>query len=177
MGMFLDSRIPFEAFKSVASDTYFVDKSDIIDELIPAIGRERRFVCITRPRRFGKSVMANMIATYFGNAVDASMLFEGLKISKSEKYQGHLNQYSVIFIDFSEEPENCRNYEDYINRIINGIKADLAEAYPEIVTDLKKSVWDILTEIFQKTDHTFVFIMDEWDAVFHMPYITEELPV
>lgn len=174
MGMFLDSRIPFDAFKSVVSDIYFVDKSDIVDELIPTIGRERRFVCITRPRRFGKSVMANMIAAYFGNMADASMLFDGLKISKSEQYQEHLNQYSVIFIDFSEEPENCRSYEDYINRIINGIKADLAEAYPEIVTDLKKSVWDILTEIFQKTDHTFVFIMDEWDAVFHMPYITEE---
>ena len=174
MGMFLNSRGPFEAYKSVVSDMYFVDKSNLIEELIPVMGKERRFVCITRPRRFGKSVMANMVAAYFGNAVDSETLFDGLKISESPKFHEHLNKYPVIFIDFSEEPENCRLYDAYINRILQGLKADLAEVYPEIVTDFKKSIWDILTEIFQKTDQKFVFVMDEWDAVFHMPYITSE---
>lgn len=66
MGMFLDSIIPFNSYQTTASGTYFVDKSSLLEELMPAVGTEERFFCITRPRRFGKSVMANMIAAFFG---------------------------------------------------------------------------------------------------------------
>ena len=154
MGMFLNSIMPFEIYKSVASETYFVDKTELIDELIPAIGKEKRFFCITRPRRFGKSIMANMVGAFFGNAFDSAEIFNNLKISKSKQYSEHLNKHNIIYIDFSEEPENCKSYEAYIMRILNGIKADLAKVYPEIADDLGKPVWDILTDIFQKTGHT-----------------------
>ena len=65
MGIFLDSKVPFEAYKSVVSGRYFVDKSKLLEELFPALGTEERFYCITRPRRFGKSIMASMIGTFF----------------------------------------------------------------------------------------------------------------
>lgn len=62
--MFLNSIVPHEKYKSVATDTYFVDKTALLDELIPALGKEKRYFCITRPRRFGKTVMANMIDAF-----------------------------------------------------------------------------------------------------------------
>ena len=83
MGIFLNSTAPFEAYKITALDKYFVDKTMLIEELIPSIGREQRFLCITRPRRFGKTVMANMVASYFGKAIDSSFVFEHLEIAKS----------------------------------------------------------------------------------------------
>lgn len=64
MGMFLNSKTPFEAYKIVASGNYFVDKSKLLEELIPELGTEERFYCITRPRRFGKSIMANMVGAF-----------------------------------------------------------------------------------------------------------------
>ena len=82
MGIFLNSTAPFEAYKITALDKYFVDKTMLIEELIPSIGREQRFLCITRPRRFGKTVMANMVASYFGKAIDSSFIFEHLAIAK-----------------------------------------------------------------------------------------------
>ena len=66
MGMFLNSIIPYETYKAVVYDPYFVDKTSILDELMPLLGKMQRYICITRPRRFGKTVMANMIVAFFG---------------------------------------------------------------------------------------------------------------
>lgn len=71
MRMFLNSRIPYDAYRAAAAGSYFVDKSNLIEELFPAIGMDERFFCLTRPRRFGKSVMANMIGAFFEKGVDA----------------------------------------------------------------------------------------------------------
>ena len=85
MGQFLNNKEPYDRFKSVMNGTYFVDKSKILEELIPALQQEQRFFCITRPRRFGKTVMANMIAAFFENTGDKS-LFENLYISQYDLY-------------------------------------------------------------------------------------------
>lgn len=72
MGIFLNSRIPFDSYKTTASEKYFVDKTELLAELIPALGKSQRFFCITRLRRFGKSVMANMVGAFFEKTVDAA---------------------------------------------------------------------------------------------------------
>lgn len=174
MGMFLNSRIPYDAYRATVSGRYFVDKSSLIEELFPAVGMDERFFCFTRPRRFGKSVMANMVGAFFGRAVRSEELFDKLSISRSDDYHKHLNKHNLIYIDFSEIPRDCRNYNDYIDRIQNGINSDLAEAYPEISIDTAGTTWDILNDIFLKTNDKFVFVIDEWDAVFHMSFITDD---
>lgn len=102
MGIFLNSTSPYKKYQAVVTDTYFVDKTALIEELIPSLGKEKRFFCITRPRRFGKTVMANMTASFFGRGVDSSPLFDKLKIAQSKHYREHLNQHRVIYIDFSQ---------------------------------------------------------------------------
>lgn len=174
MGMFLNSRGPYEAYKSVVLDTYFVDKTALLKELIPALEMEKRYFCITRPRRFGKSVVANMVGAFFGKATEAGTLFDGLSIAKDKQYVKHLNAHNVIYIDFSMEPENCLSYEAYITRIIENLKTDLLEAYSGAIVDKTCSLWDIINTVFQKTGDKFIFVMDEWDAVFHLPYVTDE---
>ncbi len=184
MGMFLNSRIPFDLYASAATEKYFVDKSNLISELIPALGKSQRFFCITRPRRFGKSMMANMVGAFFEKTADAGTLFSALNIASPQtaeklqqegckSYDAYLNRYDVIYIDFSELPENCDSYPMYITRIIKGLKQDLAEAYSKHYPDADQSLWDILKIIYQKTGTRFIFIMDEWDAVFHMDFVTD----
>lgn len=173
MGLFLNSRNPYENFREIAQDTYFVDKSLLIQELIPAIGTKNRYFCITRPRRFGKTVMANMIGAFFGKAADSSSLFDGLHIAKTKNIDMHLNQHHIIYIDFSEVPRNCTSYNQYIDRIQNGINKDLSAEYPDLQISVNGTTWDILSDVFQKTGSRFLLIMDEWDAPFHMSFITE----
>lgn len=184
MGMFLNSRIPVDSYKATAAEKYFVDKTALIAELIPALGRNQRFFCITRPRRFGKSIMANMVGAFFGKIVDTTGIFGGLKIASLEvsqrlqkascdNYREYLNHYDIIYIDFSETPENCDSYNAYITRILHGLKKDLSENFLEHTIDMNESVWDIFAEVYRKTGQRFIFVMDEWDAVFHMEFITE----
>lgn len=175
MGMFLNSVAPYEKYKAMASSRYFVDKTKLLEELISGFGEETQYICITRPRRFGKTIMANMIGAFFGKSEDSSNVFDKLEIAKSNLYDEHLNKHDVIYIDFSELPEQCKSYEQYITRISDGIKADLAEAYPDMGIDRKNSLWDILSQIFEmENKQKFIFVMDEWDAIFYMPFITDD---
>lgn len=175
MGMFLNSIIPYETYKAVVYDPYFVDKTSILDELMPLLGKMQRYICITRPRRFGKTVMANMIGAFFGRIDREDEVFQCLKIAMSNQYGKHLHRHNVIYIDFSRIPEDCVSYAAYIARIRNGLKKELAETYDDLNLDISNSVWDILNEIFVKKDRTkFIFVLDEWDAIFHMPFVTDK---
>lgn len=174
MGMFLNSRIPFESYRLIKRDTYFVDKTALIDELFPFLEVEKRFICITRPRRFGKSVMASMVGAFFGKAADAGVLFDTLKIASSEGYRTHLNQHCVVYIDFSRMPQNCDTYGAYIGRISDGLKRDLEEEYPDIDFGVCRDLWDMFQIVFDKEGQNFIFVMDEWDAIFHKDFISEK---
>lgn len=175
MGIYLNCIAPYEKYKRIASEKYFVDKSALIEELLPILSGEQPYICITRPRRFGKTVMANMIAAYFGKAFDSSDIFDKFDVAESEFYKNHLNQHDVIYIDFSEMPRECNSYKKYIQRIEEGLIQDLAEAYPDIVVNTEAAVWDILAQIFEKGGRKkFVFVLDEWDAIFHMSFVSEQ---
>ena len=175
MGMFLDSKTPAEEYRRISQSRFFVDKTLIIKEISDSVSiNEQRYFCLTRPRRFGKSIMAYMIASFFGSAEDTHNLFEPLLISKeSGDYTRHLNQYHVIFIDFSIGPINGNSYAQYIRRIQTGLNHDLARAYPDLQINSSDSPWDVLNTVFQNTGEKFIFVMDEWDAAFYFPYMTE----
>lgn len=175
MGKYLNSMVPFEMWKQMVGTRFFVDKTLLLEEVLNTVETDgQRFLCITRPRRFGKSVMANMVGAFLGKASDSENIFRELAISENAKYKKDLNQHNVIFIDFSRVPRDCSSYAQYMNRIQDGINQDLKEAYPEVRINVSGTVWDNLLEVFEKTKETFVFVIDEWDAVFHMSFITRD---
>lgn len=174
MGMFLNSANPYKKYRTMIRDPYFVDKTELLESLIPALGKEQRYLCITRPRRFGKTVMANMVAAYFGSAAQEDPLFEDLKISKSAQYRSHLHRHNVIFMDLSRVPEMCRSYVEYISRIRDGLKRDILERYGDINLCAEDALWDILDAVCSKTGDKFIFVLDEWDAIFHMSFASED---
>lgn len=174
MGRYLNSMVPFETWKQIAGTRFFVDKTHLLEDILNAAETDgQKFLCITRPRRFGKSVMANMVGAFLGKASDSKDIFHNLAVSEIESCKKHLNQHNVLFIDFSRIPRGCNSYGEYINRIQDGINQDLEEAYPEIRIDVSGSVWDNLLAVFENTKEAFVFVIDEWDAVFHMPFISK----
>ena len=188
MGIYLNSTSPYTLYKEDFYSTYFVDKSEILKELVPLLELEEgqvelpdtgngngiRYVCITRPRRFGKTVMANMISSYFGKGIDSSKVFGKLKVSENKWYAKHLNKHNVIHITFNELPRNCASYRQYIERIQSRLVRDLMKAYPEAEIEKDDAVWDVLKYIFEYCGgERFIFILDEWDFIFHRKFITE----
>lgn len=174
MGMFLNSFVPYEEYKAIVRSRFFVDKSSIIDEIISDVTLDgQKYFCITRPRRFGKSVMANMIGAFFGRTTDEEDIFSDLKIAESSYYREYLHCYDVIYIDFSRMPRDCCHYGQYISRIQDGINRDLGKAYPLLKLDAGGAVWDNLQAVFEQSRTKFIFVMDEWDAVFYKSFISE----
>ena len=118
--------------------------------------------------------MANMIGAFFGKGADSRDVFSGLRIAESKFFEKHLNQHDVIYIDFSRVSKNCSSYCEYIERIQDGLYGDLAAAYPALDADSEEALWDTFQKIFDRTGKSFVFILDEWDALFHLPFVSEK---
>ena len=175
MGLYLNAKRPARLYKSEYDGDYFVDKSLLLTELFPLVEAGNRFLCITRPRRFGKTVMANMIASFFGRGKDSSDLFSGLKIAEMEGYGRHINQHDVIHISFNELPNNCSSYDVYINRIKQILRDDLKRSYPDCEIKDSDALWDILNQIYElKEEGRFIFVFDEWDFIFHRDFVTDK---
>lgn len=174
MGIFLNSQDPYYMYKSETKKPYFVDKSSLIEELIPLVNEGNHFICITRPRRFGKTVMANMIGAFFSRARDAADVFDPLAISSHPDYPEQRNAHDVIYIDFSEADDECESYASYIQNIKTLLREDLHTAYPEVAFRKQGGISEDLKRIYAHTHKKFLFVLDEWDAIFHMPFIREE---
>lgn len=173
MGFYLDSAAPKTLYRSQVKSPYFVDKSMILKELFNVMETESKHICITRPRRFGKTVMTNMIASFFTDAQDSSDIFDHLKIAKDDDYKTYLNQYKVIQINFSEMPDECEDYKKYIRRINKLLKEDLKELYPQLKLDYEDTIKDLLRKIYERTGDEFIFVFDEWDYIFHEWFMTD----
>ena len=119
MGMFLNSIEPYDKYKTITKGLYFVDKTELLEELIPALEQEQRFFCITRPRRFGKTVMANMIASFFEKSEGGSDIFDRLKISEYPKYKEQINMMWYILISVK-----CRKNVIAIKNIFLALKRE-----------------------------------------------------
>ncbi len=173
MGTYLNSITPYTLYKSESLSPYFVDKTLMLRELFPYVSAGNRHICITRPRRFGKTIMANMISSFFQKASDSSDVFDSLTISQVDDYRKYKNQYNVIRIDFSKMPRNCDSYTQYIERIEALLIEDVKEAYPQVKINEADAVGDILESVFVQCGEKFIFVLDEWDFIFHRDFINE----
>ena len=173
MGTYLNSITPYTLYKSESLSPYFVDKTLMLRELFPYVSAGNRHICITRPRRFGKTIMANMISSFFQKASDSSDVFDSLAISQVDDYRRYKNQYNVIRIDFSKMPRNCDSYTQYIERIEAHLIDDVKEAVPQVKFNEADAVGDILESVFVQCGEKFIFVLDEWDFIFHRDFINE----
>lgn len=189
MGICLNSKMPFDNYAKMAASAYFVDKSLLLQELIPIVedpmavlqgndlsrGGDIRYVCITRPRRFGKTVMAHMIASFFGKNTKSRELFANLAIGSHPRFDAHAGRHNVIFLSLNEMPRNCRSYERFIDRVQDRLLYDLKESFPDVPVTDDIPVWDAMRLIYeQNEDARFIFVLDEWDFIFHRNFITEQ---
>lgn len=187
MGVYLNSTSAYGLFRRDYESAYFVDKSSILAQLVPLVETDesrieksslnqekgQKYVAITRPRRFGKTVMANMIVSYFGKGADSRSLFSNLNAARYDWFEEHLNRHNVIHIMFNEMPDEITTYAQYIYMIKTTLLDDLAMAYPDANIKDSDSVWRVFTKIYEYCGgEKFIFVFDEWDYIYHQDFAT-----
>ena len=155
---FLNKKDSLMLYKQVTNTPVFVDKSKMIHKINTYLNTLNKYICITRPRRFGKTINAQMLASYYTKGYDSHELFDKLLISKEDSYETYINQHNVIYIDFTNLLSQINTYEEFEERFIEKLIDDLTETYSFIKLDSKYT----LSDYFYQTDSSFVFIMDEW---------------
>ena len=166
MSYFLNNVIKDNDFLYITKNKYFVDKTKLLEMFNKIMDdHENRFVCITRPRRFGKSINAFMLASYYSKNLDTKDIFDKLNISKCNSYEKHLNKHNVIYISFNTGSSGFNSYKEYKNYFVNGLINDIRNVCPEI--NEKDPISDIFKAAYQKLGQGFIFIIDEWDYIFN----------
>ena len=163
MGVYINiGKADFEAIRKGE----YVDKSMLIAYVNSRIGLYDKFICVTRARRFGKSMAAKMLNAYYDESVDASSLFSDLKIANDPSYEQHRNKYPVIYLDASGFTADINADKlRVVNDINDALSKDLIENYPEVSINLSDKLSVQLWKVVQFTHKPFIMIIDEWDAI------------
>ena len=150
-------------FQRVRNSEY-IDKSRLISVVNSTLFTERSFSCVTRSRRFGKSMAAKMLCAYYDHSCDSRQLFADLQIASDPQFEKHLNKYPVIYLDISDFVTRFKD-DSIMLHINEEMKADIHEAYPDIPMKDDDDLMALLIRINAKTNEPFIFIIDEWDAI------------
>ena len=172
MGLYLNPKN--KGFWEAVRSEIYVDKSGLIAYTNKRINTAQKYICVSRPRRFGKSMALNMLAAYYSRGCDSEDLFAELEIEGREGFKEHLNRYDVI----------CLNMQQFLIESSSGKVTDYLES--EVLREFGKEYGDIpgrqgmglaamLREIYAETDRQFIFLIDEWDCVMRERQQSEEL--
>ena len=142
----------------------YIDKSGLIAIINNTINTEHSFSCVTRCRRFGKSMAAKMLCAYYDHSCDSRSLFADLQIANDSSFGQHLNKYPVIYLDLSEFMNSAKD-ASIVGVIQRELKRDLCKAYPDVIVEEGDSLMQVLVSIYETTRKQFILIIDEWDAI------------
>lgn len=155
----------------VLGDTY-VDKTGLITYMNGRIGKARHLIASSRPRRFGKTLAADMLTAYYSKGCDSENIFRNLEIAKDKSFKEHLNKYDVLSLDIQWMRGIARNRikegraDSIVGFIQHEVTKELREAYPEYVDTDETLIAMALNSIYNGTKNQFIIIIDEWDCVF-----------
>ena len=152
-------------FFQVINSSVYVDKSQLISFTNERINTEQRYICVSRPRRFGKSVNLAMLSAYYSKGCKSKKIFNDLSIANDTTYFKHLNKYNVIYINMQDFWTGSNDIEDMVQRLEKQIFNELTEEKPDINLDPDDNLnfWMEDFYIATKRKKPFVILIDEWD--------------
>lgn len=164
MGIYLNPGS--ERFEESLNSEIYIDKSELIHYVNRQIGTEQKYLCVSRPRRFGKSMAANMLAAYYGRGYDSQKLFMNLNIAMKNSFKKHINRYNVIFLNMQEFWGKTHNVKLMKERIEEEVLWDLLEENNDVHYYNKEDLIRTIQDIYINNKVPFIFIIDEWDCIF-----------
>ncbi len=157
------------AFREAINSAVYVDKTALISYTNSVLNTKQKYVCVSRPRRFGKSMAADMLTAYYSHGCSSAALFSGRKAEREKDFATHLNQHNVIRLDIQQFLESECDLETFIAEIEKTVTEELQEMFPEC-RGLEPGIRlkTALNKIFIQTGNGFVFVIDEWDCAFRV---------
>ena len=153
-------------FQEVLNSKIYVDKSELIQYTNSVLRTTQKYICVSRPRRFGKSMAANMLTAYYSRGCDSREMFQELKIAKHTRFEEHLNQYNVVHLNMQNFLSKTQTIEQMISLVTKAVGRDLLRAYPDVDYLDKTILTFMLDDIYEDSQVPFIFIIDEWDCIF-----------
>lgn len=155
-----------DAFQEAVNSEIYVDKSMLIAFTNKKIRTSQKNICVSRPRRFGKSMAADMLVAYYSRGCDSRELFQNLKIAQHPSFTEHLNKYNVIHINMLDELTESKTVSDMMTTLKKKLLWELEEEYGDIRCYDWNDLVMVMKTIHNKTGQQFVIIIDEWDCLF-----------
>ncbi|MBP5503307.1 MAG: AAA family ATPase [Bacteroidales bacterium] len=137
----------------------------LISELNTFIDKANKYICVSRPRRFGKTIATNMLCAYYSKGCDSRDIFDKMKISKADNYEKYLNKLNFIAIDVASEYQNAKNKEKTLDKLTSFVKGEFIKQFPAIDFSFCESIADCILMVYSATNETFVIILDEYDCL------------
>ncbi len=154
-----------ENFVEITNAKIYVDKTMMLSVTNKIMNDSVKYICISRPRRFGKTFASNMLCAYYSKGCDSRELFSRFKISKEDGYEKNLNAFNVIKLDINSEYRNTLDKENLILDITESVRNEFEEQFPELQFNNKDSIAKCILKVFSKTGKQFVILMDEYDVL------------
>ena len=152
-------------FLTARSSKIYVDKTALLGELDAVFGTEQRFVCVSRPRRFGKTMAANMVCAYYDRTVGREV-FDGLEIARETGASGDRGTCDVLRINMQEFLSEAEDMEGLLAELREALLWELLEAYDALRYRRKDNLRLVMETIYAQTQRPFVIVIDEWDCIF-----------
>lgn len=163
MGRFLNP--DNSAFQVALNSEIYVDKTGLLEYTNRVMGTKQGYICNSRPRRFGKSITADMLTAYYSRGCSSREMFEKLNIGKSTDFLEHLNRYDVIHLDIQWCINPAGGPEQVIRYITEKTIEELKICYPEEMKEEMNSLPEALSRLSSVTGSKFIIIIDEWDVL------------
>ncbi|XME01246.1 AAA family ATPase [Lachnospiraceae bacterium C1.1] len=163
MGIYLNP--DNENFTQIARRKTYVDKTMMIAKINEIMDEKNKYVCMSRPRRFGKTIAGNMLAAYYSKGCDSTELFSKFKIAGDASFKEKLNKYNVIKIDMNSEYQNMADKSELIRRINREIKKEVIEEFSNVGILEEDTLAQAILRVYAKKKEKFVIIIDEYDIL------------
>ncbi len=154
-----------ERFRQARNSVIYIDKSEMIKLTNGKLSSEQKDICISRPRRFGKSLNLGMLAAYYSKGCNSHELFDDLLISKDQSYEKHLNKYNVISLNMQSFLSNSNDINEMLSLLSRSLMYDLEDDFESIKLRTDMGLVYNLSRVFSINKEPFVFLIDEWDCV------------
>ena len=156
-----------EEFDRATKSKIYVDKTGMISFINQNLNTEHQNICVSRPRRFGKSIAANMLVAYYSRGCNSKELFEKLKIAGDAGFEEHLNKYNVIHLNMQQFLGRTKTIDEMLELLTRKVTRELKREFSD-VTYYEEDLVSVIEEIYSQTHSFFIFIIDEWDCVFRV---------
>ena len=180
MGIYLNPNN--DNFLEMVNTGRYVDKTMLIEQTNKRLSDPTfKFTCISRPRRFGKSIAGDMLVAYYSKGADSKELFAPYKISKAADFEKHLNKFNVVYIDLNamnsiwqglkpeEKPESLMLY------VNDAVCEEFKKYFPDIDFGNETTIAMYIQQVYAQKNEKFIIIIDEFDVLIRENVSEEEL--